>query len=121
MARITFEIPAHDRERARRFYEAVFQWQATDLPDVQFAVLSAASDGPMGEAGLEIIGGIAASTALVKAPVPIITVDSIEVTCEAVVAAGGGRITERQRVGDYGYSSYIEDSEGNVLCLWENP
>ena len=121
MARVTFELPVHDRERARRFYEAVFDWQATDLPDVSFTLLSAASDEPMGEAGVEIVGGLAVATALVKAPVPIVTVDSIEKACRAVVAAGGGQMTERERVGDYGYSAYIQDSEGNVLCLWENP
>ena len=120
MARFTFEIPSHDRERAKRFYESVFNWQVTDLPDVEFSLLSAQSDESASEAGLEIVGGIAVATALVKAPVPIITVDSIEATCELVVAAGGGRVTERQQVGEYGYSSYIQDSEGNVLCLWEN-
>jgi uncharacterized protein len=120
VAPVTFEIPSHDRERAKRFYQSVFNWQVTDLPDVEFSLLSARSGESVGEAGVEIIGGIAVATALVKAPVPIITVESIEETCKLVVAAGGGRITERQQVGDYGYSSYIQDSEGNVLCLWEN-
>ena len=121
MARVTFEIPAHDRERARRFYESVFQWQATDLPDVSFTLLSAKEEGPAGADAMEIIGGLATQTPLVKAPVPIITVDSIEETCRAVVQAGGGRMTERQEVGEYGYSTYVQDSEGNILCLWENP
>ena len=121
MARVTFEIPARDRERARRFYESVFQWQATDLPDVSFTLLSAPADSSSDPEEVEIIGGLAVQTPLVKAPVPIITVDSIETACRAVVQAGGGRITDRQRVGEYGYSTYVEDSEGNVLCLWENP
>jgi predicted enzyme related to lactoylglutathione lyase len=121
VARVTFEIPAHDRERARRFYESVFQWQATDLPDVSFTLLSAPSEDGSSQDEVEIIGGLANQTPLVKAPVPIITVSSIEDTCQAVVQAGGGRITQRERVGDYGYSAYVQDSEGNVLCLWENP
>jgi predicted enzyme related to lactoylglutathione lyase len=121
VARVTFEIPARDRERARRFYESVFNWQATDLPDVSFTLLSAPAEEATSQDGVEIIGGIANQTPLVKAPVPIITVASIEATCRAVVQAGGGRITERERAGEYGYSTYIEDSEGNVLCLWENP
>jgi predicted enzyme related to lactoylglutathione lyase len=121
VARVTFEIPARDRERARRFYESVFQWQATDLPDVPFTLLSSLDEDASSQDGVEIIGGLANHTPLVKAPVPIITVESIEATCQAVVQAGGGRITERERVGDYGYSTYIQDSEGNVLCLWENP
>jgi uncharacterized protein len=120
VARITFEIPAHDRGRARRFYESVFNWQATDLPDVSFTLLSAKEEGATGAEAMEIIGGLATQTPLVKAPVPIITVDSIEETCKAVVQAGGGRMTEKQQVGEYGYSAYVEDSEGNILCLWEN-
>lgn len=34
--------------------------------------------------------------------------------------AGGVLLNAKERVGDFGFSQYVKDSEGSVLCLWES-
>ena len=37
-----------------------------------------------------------------------------------VAQAGGTLLNAKERVGDFGFSQYVKDSEGSVLCLWES-
>jgi uncharacterized protein len=115
---ITFELPADDVRRAARFYREVFGWTATELPEVEFTLLTEPS--PPG-APPRVVGGIAVRNAHVRAPVPIVSVPSIDAHLPKVEANGGVVLTRRERVGDFGFSAYVKDPEGNVVCLWEDP
>jgi predicted enzyme related to lactoylglutathione lyase len=53
------------------------------------------------------------------APNIVIDVDNLEAALEAVNAAGGSTVSERQAVGDMGFAAYFKDSEGNLVGLWE--
>lgn len=55
--------------------------------------------------------GLTAKTELVKAPVPIIGVASIDAALGRMKGAGGKQFTAREEVDAYGYSSYVEDTE----------
>ena len=115
MSHVKFEIPADDLQRASAFYKEVFGWSAMDLP---FNYIILDTDGkpvdPMASSG-----GISPRNDFVKAPVLIITVDSIDEIAEKIKKAGGETLNEKQQVGDFGFSMYIKDTEGSVMCLWE--
>jgi predicted enzyme related to lactoylglutathione lyase len=65
-------------------------------------------------------GGISPRTEFVQGPVLIIEVPSIDDVARKVTDAGGTLLNAKERVGDHGFSQYVEDSEGTVLCLWES-
>ena len=58
-------------------------------------------------------------TAPARTPAPI-EVPGIDDVARKVVDAGGALLNAKERVGDYGFSQYVKDSEGTVLCLWES-
>jgi uncharacterized protein len=122
MPNLSFEVPVEDLRRASAFYEQVFGWSMQHLPEVNYTLITASNDGSAeaGSGAGNIVGGMTPRTELVRAPVPIIGVGSIDDAVARVPNAGGQQLTEKEAVGDFGFSSYIRDSEGNVLCLWED-
>jgi len=65
-------------------------------------------------------GGITKRNAIVEAPVLIITVESMDEAREKLKTAGGIALTPKTKVAEFGWSCYARDTEGNVICLWEN-
>lgn len=116
MTRVKFELPADDLARATAFYRDVFGWSAQRLP---FDYVLVDTDGePVDVADSD--GGISPRTEFVQGPVLIIEVPAIDDVAGKVVEAGGALLNTKERVGDFGYSQYVKDSEGTVLCLWES-
>jgi predicted enzyme related to lactoylglutathione lyase len=116
MSRVKFELPADDLGRATAFYRDVFGWSAQQLP---FDYVLVDTDGePVDVADAD--GGISPRTEFVQGPVLIIEVPAIDVVARKVVEAGGAVLNAKGRVGDHGFSQYVKDSEGTVLCLWES-
>ena len=116
MTRVKFELPADDLNRATAFYRDVFGWSAQQLP---FGYVLVDTDGdPVDPADSD--GGISPRTEFVRGPVLIIEVPSIDDVARKVTRAGGTLLNAKQAVGDYGFSQYVKDSEGSVLCLWES-
>ena len=56
----------------------------------------------------------------VNGPVITIDVDSIDEALPKVEANGGKTVEGKLAVGDMGFVAYINDSEGNLIGLWEN-
>jgi predicted enzyme related to lactoylglutathione lyase len=50
----------------------------------------------------------------------VIEVENLEEALEALNAAGGTTVSERQVVGDMGFAAYFRDTEGNLVGLWES-
>ncbi|MET9227283.1 VOC family protein [Lentzea sp. NPDC003310] len=116
MRRVKFELPADDLARATAFYRDVFGWSALQLPFDY--VLVDAGGKPVDVADAD--GGISPRTEFVQGPVLIVEVPSIDVVARKVEEAGGVLLNAKERVGDHGFSQYVKDSEGSVLCLWES-
>ncbi|MFD4675537.1 VOC family protein [Lentzea sp. NPDC058450] len=116
MRRVKFEVPADDLARATAFYRDVFGWSAQELPFDY--VLVNASGEPVDVQDAD--GGISPRTEFVRGPVLIIDVDSVDEAAGRVVAAGGELLNTKEQVGEFGFSQYVKDSEGSVLCLWES-
>ncbi len=117
---VHFEVPYDDGERARAFYTKVFGWETTELPDMNYTLFSS---GPSGEQGPTepgfINGGMMQRGDPFTTPTLVLDVASIDVALAAVTEAGGSIVSERQPVGEMGFSAYFTDPEGNLLGLWE--
>ncbi len=117
---VHFEIPFDDGDRARAFYSTVFGWEVSEIPEMDYTLVSA---GPSDDAGPTepgfINGGMAQRDESFASPVLVIDVGNIEDALEAVESAGGSLVSERQAVGDMGFAAYCKDTEGNLVGLWE--
>ena len=116
MTRVKFELPADDLARATAFYRDVFGWSAQQLP---FDYVLVDTDGEPVDVN-DADGGISPRTEFVQGPVLIIDVPSVDEVARKVEEAGGALLNAKERVGDHGFSQYVKDSEGTVLCLWES-
>ncbi len=117
---VWLEIYVQDMERARQFYEFVFQVQLEKLesPDAEMWAFPM----EMNKAG--------ASGALVKmegvqsggsGTIPYFHCDEVAVE-EARVAESGGKIFKpKMSIGQYGSMALVVDTEGNMIGLHMEP
>jgi predicted enzyme related to lactoylglutathione lyase len=120
---VHFEIPSDDIGRARKFYERTFGWKLNPMGGLEYTL---ASTGPSGADGApakpgHIDGGILRRQAPVKHPTITIRVDDIDVAAKAIEKNGGKVIDPKSPIGDgsIGYAAYFEDTEGNVIGLFQ--
>lgn len=117
---VHFEVPFDDADRARGFYRDVFDWQIQPVPEMGYNMVST---GPMGDQGPTepgyIGGGMLPRQAPVTAPVITLHVDDIDATLVAVEKHGGATAGPKMPVGDMGFAAYFNDSEGNLMGLWQ--
>jgi predicted enzyme related to lactoylglutathione lyase len=119
---VHFEIPFDDGDRARAFYSDVFGWKTNEMAAMQYTM---AMTGPVGDNGMPtepgfINGGMFQRTENVNVPVVTIDVDSIDDALEKVEANGGKTVEAKIPVGDMGFAAYFNDSEGNLVGLWQS-
>lgn len=116
-----FELYVKDMERAKRFYEAVFQRELTALPavgtDLGMCVF------PWDEGGKGISGALV--QAAQKAPgdggtVVYFTCEDCAVEADRARLHGGVVIRPRMSIGEYGFIAIVRDSEGNTIGLHSN-
>lgn len=122
-----FEIPADDTGRARKFYEETFGWKTMEWPMPNGGVYIGLHTGPtdkenmLEEKGF-INGGMFKRGENFAAKGVVITpvVKDIVSSIEKVKSNGGKIIAEPVTIPDLGIYAYIEDTEGNVIGLWQN-
>jgi hypothetical protein len=90
------------------------------MPEMGYTLVTSGPSGDQGptEPGF-INGGMMQRQEPFTAPNIVIDVPNLEDTLKAVNDAGGTTVSERQAVGDMGFSAYFKDSEGNLVDLWE--
>ena len=117
---VHFEIPVDDMDRAKKFY-SIFGWQMDDIPGMDYVGIRTVDvdekQQPVEKGAIN--GGMMKRTDAVKAPIVAINIDSIDNYVEKIVEAGGKIVTPKIKIGEIGYYSYITDTEGNVIGLWE--
>lgn len=119
---VHFEIPFEDGDRARAFYADTFGWQIMVMPEMDYTmVMTGPSDMETGptEPGF-INGGMFQRTEPFKGPNLVIDVPDINEALKAVEKAGGEVAQERQTVGEMGFAAYFNDTEGNLIGLWQS-
>jgi len=122
---VHFEIPAENLERAEKFYKEVFDWKIQSIPmpggDAYLIVQTVETDGQQmpKEAGA-INGGMMKKTPDVKGPVIVIDVPNLEEHLEKIKKAQGKVVMPTQKVMDMGLYARVEDTEGNIIGVWQN-
>ncbi|MFZ0830338.1 MAG: VOC family protein [Thermoplasmata archaeon] len=122
---VHFELPADNVERARTFYKKTFQWGIQPMPEMNYTMVQTTpsdADGMPSELG-GINGGIAArgNASPVKAPVITIAVDDIEQSLKQIGKNGGKTVQGKQAIGPMGFTAYFQDTEGNIVGLFQLP
>ena len=115
-----FEIPADDLERAKKFYSSTFDWKFKDMPEMNYVIVHTTEVDEKGmtkEKGA--INGGMMKRGKIKSPVITIIVESIEETLKKVEANGGKTIEAKTPVGEMGFLAYIQDSEQNIMGLFQ--
>jgi uncharacterized protein len=120
---VHFEIPSDDVGRARRFYEKTFGWRSNEMGGMDYTLVSTGPGGRDGRPAAPgvIDGGILRRQPPVRHPTITIRVDRIDDAAAAIAKNGGKVLEPRAPIGDgsIGFAAYFEDTEGNVLGLFE--
>jgi uncharacterized protein len=119
---VHFEIPADDVSRAQEFYEQAFGWDLNPIPDVNYTMVSTT---PTNEQGMPtnpgaINGGMLKREPPVTSPVLTIDVEDIDKALEKIGTLGGSTVRPKWSVMDMGFAAYFNDSEGNLMGLWQS-
>ncbi|HEY3053943.1 MAG TPA: VOC family protein [Thermoanaerobaculia bacterium] len=106
------EMPALDIRRSAAFYERVFGWEIRRRGDGSIAF----DDTPGDVSGTWVAGRTPAEPGLLV----YIMVDSVAVTCEAVIANGGEIV---QPIGGDApeITARFRDPAGNIIGLYQEP
>jgi len=118
---VHFEIPFDDGDRARGFYKDLFGWQAMEMPEMSYTIVTTGPSNDQGPTDSGYINGgmLPRQQAATASPVIVVDVDSIESTLERVGTMGGSTVVGKTPVGDMGFAAYFTDPDGNVIGLWE--
>ena len=109
-----FEIPTNDFERARQFYEAIFEMniQVTDFGGFKMGIF------PHNEVGCAICYGEGWTPGSQGTLVYLDANPDLEVVLNRVVKAGGRVIQGKKQISpEYGFMALFNDSEGNKMAL----
>lgn len=120
-----FEIPADDAKRANKFYSATFEWKMSELPGMDYTMVST---GPVDEGRMPkergfVGGGIRRRGGNLTHPVVTILVDDITAAEKTIEKYGGKIVQRKQPIGDGSMSpiGYFKDIEGNIVGLYQAP
>ncbi|MHB8174707.1 MAG: VOC family protein [Nitrospirota bacterium] len=111
-----FEIPVQDLDRARLFYESVFniELSVSDFGAVRMAFFPMAQ-GAYGASGALVKGEVYAPSH--RGILIYLSVEDIEDTLDKVDGGGGNTLMPKTAIGEYGFIAHFQDSEGNRLGL----
>jgi predicted enzyme related to lactoylglutathione lyase len=119
---VHFEIPAKDVKRASSFYTKAFSWQVMQFPGFDYWSLITTETDRKGNplAPGAINGGMGKKGVMAPDVVTVtINVEDIDEALATVTRLGGKVAGKKTPVGDMGFSAYFEDTEGNVIGLWQ--
>lgn len=115
-----FEVPASDIQKAKAFYERVFDWKVELWGDDGAMACTTPMDNDYNPVELGgINGGFYKRKSKDDHPSIVVQTASIDKTLKAIEEAGGKVVTPKHAVGEWGFMADFGDLEGNVLGLWE--
>jgi predicted enzyme related to lactoylglutathione lyase len=119
---VHFEVPYEDGERARAFYRDAFGWNVTEMPGMDYTMVST---GPVNDQSMPaepgfINGGMFERNGELTRPMVTIDVPDIDAAFTTIEKLGGQRLVAKSPVGDMGFAAYFKDPEGNILGLWQS-
>lgn len=119
---VHFEIPVDNMARAQKFYKEAFGWSMNSIPGMGYTLLTTTTVNEQGRPTQPgaINGGMLERLDPIKHTVITINVASIDEAEKRIQKYGGKMIRKKMAVADMGFASYFQDSEGNVVGLWES-
>lgn len=122
----SFNIPVDDMERAKKFYEEVFDWKITAVPG-SGGNFHEATTVPVDEEGRPEVsrGGIngglfqRGTHSLERVSLEI-NVSSIVESLKKIEAAGGKIVMPKHPILNIGFFALFMDTEGKIMGLWED-
>lgn len=118
---IHFEMPAVNKKRVKKFYEAVFGWQMTQLgKEMGNYLLATTSPVDKNQMHLKkgaINGGFFEKSKENNIPSVVIGVDDIKKHMQIVKKAGGKVLTKPQEIPGIGLWAVFKDTEGNRVSM----
>jgi uncharacterized protein len=123
---VHFEIPFDDAERAQTFYKELFGWNINKAGDMPYWIVHS---GPVDEQQMPMESGFINGGMLQRdesndpsgsKPVLVVKVESIEEHCKNAETMGAKVVLPARKVGDMGIYARIQDTEGNVIGLWQD-
>ena len=120
---VHFEIPAKDTKRASAFYTKAFGWNITQFPGFEYWSLGTAESGKDGRPTNpgSINGGMGKKGVMAPKNVTVtIAVADIDKALAKIKQLGGKQSQKKMPVGDMGFSAYFEDTEGNIIGLFQS-
>ncbi|NJM75770.1 MAG: VOC family protein [Acaryochloridaceae cyanobacterium RU_4_10] len=116
------EIYVQDMDRAKRFYESVFEVKLEKLesPDtsIEMWAFPMAMDAVGASGALVKMDGVESGG---RGTIPYFHCDEVAVELERVVTAGGKIYTPKESIGQYGFMALVVDTEGNTIGLHMPP
>ena len=113
---VHFDLPADDLERAKKFYEKLFDWKfnKVPMPTPYYLIETKDREGKPGVRGGMGKRGLPGQTISNYIDVP-----SVDEYIAKVKALGGNIIMPKTAVPGWGYLAICVDTENNTFGLWE--
>jgi len=122
-----FEFPADDMARAKKFYSKAFGWTFEDfpMPGMEYSAIYATEVDEKTHQPKEpgsINGGLLKRGGpwTLKTPTVAVVVPDLVKAIQKIKTAGGSVLMKPTKVGDMGLYSYVQDTEGNTIGVWQN-
>ncbi len=113
---VHFDLPADNVDRAKKFYEKLFDWKFNKVPmPVQFFLIE--TKDLNGNPGVG--GGMGERKLPGQSTMNYIGVPSVEEYITKVKKLGGNIIMPRTAVTGWGYLAICVDTENNNFGLWQ--
>ncbi len=114
------EIYVQDMERAKSFYETVFQMNLEKLesPDLEMWAFPMSMDAIGGSGALVKMEGVKSGG---SGTIPYFHCNDVAVEESRVLSAGGQVFKPKMSIGQYGFMALIVDTEGNTIGLHMPP
>jgi uncharacterized protein len=114
------EIYVQDMDRAKRFYESVFEVKLEKLesPDLEMWAFPMTMDTVGASGALVKMDGVESGGSVT---IPYFHCDEVAVESDRVVNAGGKIHKPKMSIGKYGFMALVVDTEGNTIGLHMPP
>lgn len=114
------EIYVQDMDRAKRFYESVFEvkLEKIESPDIDMWAFPMAMDTVGASGALVKMDGVESGG---SGTIPYFHCEDVAEEEARVVRAGGKIRTPKESIGQYGFMALIVDTEGNTIGLHMPP
>lgn len=113
---VHFDLPADDPERAKKFYEKLFDWKFDKVPMSTPYYLIETKDL---EGNPAVRGGMGKRGVPEQKISNYIGVTSVDEYIEKVKKLGGKIIMPKTKIAGWGYLAICVDTEENTFGLWE--